>query len=112
MPIKSNVRFPGNSKIKGHNPHWPVFREQMAEAGFDVNQDAQEFATWLDNYPNKDYDSSLAINQIYDTPEIPLGFQHSVGPAGDNTFSNGLQDAEIDAAIEAAKAVTNLTELV
>ena len=112
LPLKINVMFPGNSTIEEHNQHLPIFLEQMAEAGFDVNQDAQDFTTWLANYANKDYDSSLAINQIYDTPEIPLGFQHSVGPAGDNTFSNGLQDAAIDAAIDAANAVTDPEVLV
>ena len=84
----------------------------MSQAGFNVNQVALDFTTWLEDYANKDYDSSLAINQIYDTPETPLRFQHSAGPAGDNLFSNGLQDAEIDAAIDSANAVTDPDGLV
>jgi ABC-type oligopeptide transport system substrate-binding subunit len=77
-----------------------------------VEQDGQDFVTWLDNYTNKNYDFSLALNQVYETPEIPLDFQHSKGPAGSDIYSNGLQDPEVDAAIEATKSITDAEELI
>ena len=82
----------------------------MRAAGFEVEQDAQDFVTWLDNYTNKNYDASLSLNQIYWTPEIPLDFQHSKGPAGSDIYSNGLQDAEVDKAIEDSKGITDPAE--
>ncbi|MGB2695528.1 MAG: ABC transporter substrate-binding protein, partial [Dehalococcoidia bacterium] len=112
LPLKVKVMFPGNSTIEEHDQHLPVWLEQMKAAGFDVQQDAQDFGTWLDNYTNKNYDASLALNQVYETPEIPLDFQHSKGPAGSNIYSNGLEDPEVDAAIEATKKITDTQELV
>lgn len=111
VPLKINVMFPGSSTIEEHDTHLPIFLEQMAAAGFDVEQDPQDFGTWLDNYTNKNYDMSFSLNQVYETPEIPLDFQHSKGPAGDEIYSTGLQDPAIDAAIDAAKTLTNLEEL-
>jgi hypothetical protein len=45
------------------------------------------------------------LNQIYETPEIPLDFQTSKGPAGSDIYSTGLQDPEVDAAVEATKSM-------
>jgi peptide/nickel transport system substrate-binding protein len=112
VPLKITCMFPGSSTIEEHSTHLPIFLEQMAAAGFDVKQDAQDFGTWLGNYRDKNYDISLALNQIYETPENPLDFQHSHGPAGSDIYSNGLQDAEIDAAIEATKSLTDQQALV
>ena len=82
----------------------------MAAAGFDVQQQAQDFGTWLDNYTNKSYDASLSLNQIYYTTEIPLDWHHSKGPAGSDIYSNGLQDADVDKAIDDTKAITDAAE--
>ena len=112
VPLDVTVMFPANSTIEEHSTHLPIFLEQMEAAGFNVTQDAQDFGTWLDNYTEKNYDICLALNQIYETPEIPLDFHHSKGPAGDEIFSSGMQDPEIDAAIDAAKTITDNEELV
>ncbi|MEX0785160.1 MAG: ABC transporter substrate-binding protein [Dehalococcoidia bacterium] len=112
LPLKIKVMFPANSTIEEHSTHLPIFLEQMAAAGFEVEQDAQDFATWLNNYTEKNYDMSLALNQIYETPEIPLDFYHSAGPAGDQIYSEGMQDPAIDAQIDAAKIITDSEELV
>jgi peptide/nickel transport system substrate-binding protein len=112
LPLKIKCMFPGNSTIEEHSTHLPIFLEQMAAAGFVVEQDAQDFVTWLGNYRDKNYDISLALNQIYETPENPLDFQHSKGPAGSDIYCNGLQDPEVDAAIEATKSITDSQELV
>jgi peptide/nickel transport system substrate-binding protein len=112
LPLSVKVSFPANSVIEEHSTHLPIFLEQMAAAGFAVEQDAQDFVTWLDNYTNKEYDASLALNQIYETPQIPLDFQHSKGPAGADIYANGLQDPEVDAAIEGTKEITDPEQLV
>jgi len=112
LPLKIKCMFPGSSTIEEHLTHLPIFLEQMRAAGFDVEQDAQDFVTWLGNYRDKNYDISLALNQIYETPENPLDFQHSKGPAGSDIYSNGLQDPEVDAAIEATKSITDPEELI
>ena len=111
LPLKVKCMFAANSTIEEHSTHLPIFLEQMRAAGFEVEQDGQDFVTWLDNYTNKNYDFSLALNQVYETPEIPLDFQHTHGPAGSDIYSNGLQDPEVDAAIEATKSVTDPDEL-
>jgi peptide/nickel transport system substrate-binding protein len=112
LPLRIKVMFPANSTIEEHNQHLPIFLEQMEAAGFQVEQDAQDFGTWLDNYRDKNYDASLALNQVYETPEIVIGFQHSKGPAGSEIYSNGLQDPEVDAAIDRTKEILDQDELV
>jgi ABC-type transport system substrate-binding protein len=112
LPLPVKVMFPASSTIEEHDQHLPIWLVQMEEAGFKVEQDAQDFVTWLDNYTNKNYDASLALNQVYETPENPLDFQHSKGPAGSDTFSNGLLDPDVDAAIDASKEITDTEELV
>ena len=42
----------------------------MEEAGFNIQEEAQDFTTWLAAYQNLDYDASLSLNQIYETPEV------------------------------------------
>ena len=110
--IGIKVMFPGNSTIWQHDRQLPIWLEQMKAAGFDVDQDVQDFGMWLDNYQNINYDASLALNQIYETPEIPIDFQHSDGPAGSGIYATGLQDPEVDAAIKASKEITDPEELV
>jgi peptide/nickel transport system substrate-binding protein len=112
VPLDVNVMFPANTELQEHNAHLPIFLEQMEAAGFSVNQDPQDLGTWIDNFTNKNYDMSLHINQIYETPETPLNFQHSRGPLGDGFYTNGLQDPEIDAAIDSVKTITDPEQLV
>ena len=110
--ISVKVMFPGNSTIEQHDRHLPIWLEQMSASGFDVEQDAQDFGTWLENYRTKNFEASLALNQIYETPEIPLDWQHSNGPAGSDIWSTGMRDPEVDAAIGATKQITDPDELV
>ncbi len=112
VPFKIKVMFPANSTIEEHSTHLPIFLEQMASAGFDVEQDPQDFGTWLDNYTNKNYGISLALNQVYESPEIPLAFHHSTGPGGANIYSSGLGDSAIDAEIDRARTITESEDLV
>ena len=112
LPLDITVMFPSSSVIEEHDQHLPIWLVQMEDAGFKVNQDAQDFVTWLDNYTEKNYDACLALNQIYETPEVNLDFQHSKGPAGNDIYTNGVGLPEVDAAIDATKEITDPEELV
>ena len=111
LPLKINVIFPTGDFLEGEQ-HLAIWLEQMAAAGFDVNQQAMDLGSWIAEFTTKNYDSSLHPNLAYETPEFPLGFQHSKGPAGSGIFSNGLQDSEVDAEIDATKEITDPEELV
>jgi ABC-type transport system substrate-binding protein len=110
--IKVKVMYPADSAIEQHNQHLPIWREQMAAAGFELEEDPQPFATWLDNYTKLEYDCSLALNQIYEYPEFNMDFQHSEGPARNNIYATGVGRLypEIDAEIDRVKGLTDAEE--
>ena len=64
--------------------------------------------------PDVKYDASLSLNQIYETPEIALDWQHSKGPTGDSHFATGvgLIHPEVDDAIINSKKAKTLDDLV
>ncbi len=97
--IKFRMMFPGSTTIWQHLQHLPIFIEQMRAAGIEVEQDGLDFGKWIDDYHGLKYDSSLALNQIYETPELPLAFHTGGGPFGDKSYIQGTGDAEIDAAV-------------
>jgi peptide/nickel transport system substrate-binding protein len=105
-PLSINVIYPANSDIQFHNKHLPIWLEQMRAAGFEINEDAQEFGTWLTSYTDVNYDASLSLNQIYETPEVPLDFHTSEGPTSNGAFAIGVGSLypEIDEAVAATKA--------
>ena len=111
--IKVKIMYP-MSDIEFHNKHLPIFLKQMKDAGFDVQEDAKDFTGWLGDYTSVNYDASLSLNQIYETPEIALDWQHSKGPAGDDHFATGvgLIHPEVDEAIINSKKAKTLDELV
>ena len=112
--IKVKIVYPV-SDIEFHNKHLPIFLQQVKNAGFDVNQDAKDFTSWLGDYTDNKYDASFSLNQIYETPEIALDWQHSLGPAGvKGEFSEGVGKLhpEVDDAIMYSKKATSLDELV
>jgi peptide/nickel transport system substrate-binding protein len=110
--IRIKVMYPAESAIEQHNQHLPIWREQMAAAGFELDEDPQPFATWLDNYTKLEYDCSLALNQIYEYPEFNMDFQHSEGPARNNIYATGVGRLypEIDAEIDRVKGLTDAEE--
>ena len=111
--IKVKIEYP-ISDIEYHNKHLPIFLKQMKDAGFDVQEDAKDFTGWLGDYTSVNYDASLSLNQIYETPEIALDWQHSKGPAGDDHFATGvgLIHPEVDEAIINSKKAKTLDDLV
>ena len=108
LPLKIDVMYPVTD-IEFHDRHLPIFLQDMEAAGFDVNLEAFDFGTWLVRYQNLEYDASLALNQIYETPEIPLDWHHSQGPQGNGNFAIGVGvlHPEIDEAIVASKRETD-----
>jgi ABC-type transport system substrate-binding protein len=62
--IDVNVLFPTGQDIQEILEHTPIFLEQMSAAGFNITQNNKDLAGWLNDYRNKDYDASLALNQI------------------------------------------------
>ena len=110
--IDITVMYPAESDIEQHRLHLPIWLEHMAAAGFNVNQDAQAFGTWLDNYTNLNYDASLALNQVYEYAEFSLDWQHSEGPARNNIYAKGLGALypEVDAEIDRIKSLTDPEE--
>ena len=110
-PLPINVIFP-TGPTQEHEDHLPIWIRQMEQAGFKVNQQPKDIAAWLNDYRNLDYECSLALNQIYETAEIPLDFQHSRGPAGSDIYATGLRDPVIDAEIDATKSIIDFDERV
>lgn len=111
--IRVKITYPV-SDIEFHNKHLPIFLKQIKDAGFDVQEDPKDFTSWLGDYTDVKYDASLSLNQIYETPEIALDWQHSKGPAGDGHFMTGVGKLhpEVDAAIIDSKKATTLDGLI
>lgn len=84
----------------------PILIEQLRSGGIEVDQQPLDIGTWLDRYRRRDYDSSLSLNQVYESPEVPLDWHTSWGPAGDGVSWNIFRDPEIDAAVRRVKQVT------
>lgn len=109
--IKIKVTYP-ISDIEFHDQHLPIFLRQMKEAGFDIDERPNDFAAWLGDYTEVNYDASLSLNQIYETPEIALDWHASKGPQGDGNFAIGVGALypEIDEAILESKRAPNTEE--
>ncbi len=102
--ITINVMYPV-SDIEFHDQHLPIWRQQMEAAGFRLDEEALDFTTWLTRYTQVQYDSSLSLNQVYETAEVPLDFHASRGPQGNDLYAIGIGavDQEIEDAIAASK---------
>jgi ABC-type transport system substrate-binding protein len=111
--VKVKITYP-ISTIEFHDKHLPIFLQQFRDAGFDVQEDPRDFTGWLADYTQVNYDCSLSLNQVYETPEIALDWQHSKGPAGDGQFMRGVGELhpEVDDAIINSKKATTLDDLV
>lgn len=108
LPLAINVMYPV-SDIEFHDQHLPIFIQQMEAGGFEIVEEPLDFGTWLARYQNLEYDSSLSLNQIYETPEIDLDWHSSNGPQGDKNFGIGIGTLypEIDEAILETKRTTD-----
>ena len=111
LPLKIKVIFPSGGFLE-LDEHLAIFVEQMNAAGFEVEVEAQEIGGWIESMNATDYDATLSPNRADETPEFPLDFHHSQGPSANGLFSKGLQNPDVDAAIEATKQITDSEELV
>lgn len=102
--------YPASVALDQHEAHLPVFVRQMREAGIELDHQPFDLSTWLSRYAQQDYTLTLALNQVYETPEMPLDFHRSGGPLADGTYASGLGDAAIDAAIDRTKEALDLDE--
>ena len=109
--IKIKVIYPVTD-IQFHDKHLPIWLQQMAAAGFDVEEDPMDFGTWLLRYQNVEYDASLALNQIYETAEVPMDWHSKNGPQGGGEFAIGIGELlpEIEQAISDTKAIIDPEE--
>jgi peptide/nickel transport system substrate-binding protein len=108
--ITFKMMYPANTTIWEHGQHLPIFLQQMREAGIEVQEEPLDFAAWVAGYQGLNYDSSLALNQMYETPELPLLFHTTGGPFGDKSYIQGIGDPEIDAAIRKANTTLDPDE--
>jgi peptide/nickel transport system substrate-binding protein len=106
--INAPFAYPASVALDQHESHLAVFVQQMSEAGIELEEEPAELSAWLERYVRRDYVLTLALNQVYETPEFPLDFHRSGGPLGDGSYSSGLGDAEVDAAIDATKELLDL----
>jgi len=106
LPLSVKFIYPASSDIQFHNKHLPIFLEQMNAAGFRIEEEALIFTEWLTRYTSVDYDASLSLNQIYETPEINLDFHQAEGPTSDGNFALGVGTLypEVDEAIKTSKS--------
>ena len=111
LPLKIKVMFPSGAPEE-IDQHVPIWLKQMEEAGFEVELDQQDLTVWISNMNEVNYDATLNPNRADETPEFNLGFNLSNGPVGTGLFSNGLQDTEVDSAIEKSKEIIEPEELV
>jgi peptide/nickel transport system substrate-binding protein len=110
--IKIKVMYPTGVDIFYHAEHLPIWKQQIQDAGFELEEEALDFGSWLGRYASVDYDSSLALSQVYETAEVVLDWQHSLGPQGNSKYSigAGILHPEIDEAIERSKQTADLEE--
>lgn len=106
--VRLKLTYPASTSIEEHGQHLPIFKQQMQQAGIEVEDDPLDFGTWIERYRGLKYDSSLALNQVYETPELPLAFHTTGGPFGDKSYIQGLGDPEIDAAVKKANTALDL----
>lgn len=106
--IKFKMMYPADFSLESHSAHLPIFLGQMKAAGIEVESDPQPFSTWLDNLTKINYDCTLSPNQIYESPEVTLGFHLMSGPFGDGTYVRGLGDPEIEAGVKKANETLDL----
>ena len=112
--IKVKFMYPANSDIEFHSKHLPIWLQQMKDAGFEVQEDAQEFTNWLQNYTSINYDASFSLNQIYETPEVNLDFHTTLGPTHDGSYAIGIGKLypEVDKAVQDSKSSVDPTKQV
>ncbi len=110
--IKIKVMYPTGMDLYFFEDHLSIFLQQMERAGFEIQEDALDFGTWLALYTDVDYDASLSLNQTFENAEVPLDWHSAAGPAGEGQFGIGIGSLypEIEEAILNSKRTTDSDE--
>jgi ABC-type transport system substrate-binding protein len=108
--IRFKMIYPAETTIWEHGQHLPIFLQQMRRANIEVEEEPLIFGSWVSRFLERSYESNLALNQIYETPEIPLLAHVTEGPFGDKTYVAGLGDPEVDAAVRRCNTTIDLEE--
>ncbi|MDP9236847.1 MAG: ABC transporter substrate-binding protein [Chloroflexota bacterium] len=109
--LKVKLMMPANYPGAQHDKHLPIFLNQMAAADIQIEQDPQDFTTWLGNYRTLNYVLCLSLNVVYETPETPLNFHTAKGPQGDRAYAVGLNDPAIEEAVLKTKTTLEFEAL-
>ncbi|HEY7269485.1 MAG TPA: ABC transporter substrate-binding protein, partial [Dehalococcoidia bacterium] len=81
-----------------------IFVRQMQAAGVTAKAEPQDAATWLSNYFNSKLSASISLNQDYQTPDIALQWYKTGGITGNDKYTTGFSDKDVDAALDKAAA--------
>jgi peptide/nickel transport system substrate-binding protein len=108
--IKIKFMYPTGIDVQFIGEHLPIWRQQMQDAGFELEEEALDFGSWLGRYTVVDYDLSFSLNQTFDLAETTLDWQHSLGPQGDSNYGIGvgILHPEVDEAILRSKQTGDL----
>ncbi|MBI5289795.1 MAG: ABC transporter substrate-binding protein [Chloroflexi bacterium] len=106
--LKVKLVYPAATNVALHSSHVPIFVEQLKAANIDIDDSPLEFTAWLATYRSRDYEMSLGLTQVIETPEQPLNWHTSNGPLGDRSFGVGIGDPDIDKAIENTKTILDV----
>jgi peptide/nickel transport system substrate-binding protein len=108
--LRLRFTYPAGATIAQHDRQLPIFVEQMKAAGIELQEEPLPLPSWLDAYRNRNYEMSLGLTQVIETPEFPLNWHSALGPAGDGSFGRGLNDPEIEAALLKTKTTLDTEE--
>ncbi len=79
-----------------------IFVRQMQAAGVTAKAEPLDAGTWYGQYQNSSLTASLSLNQQYVTPDLAVTWYRTGGITGNDRFSTGFSDPEVDAAIDKA----------
>ncbi|MCE7926892.1 MAG: ABC transporter substrate-binding protein [Chloroflexi bacterium CFX7] len=87
-----------------------IFVRQMQAAGVTAKAEPLDAGTWYGQYQNSSLTASLSLNQQYNTPDLAVTWYRTGGITGNDRFSTGFSDPEVDAAIDKAASTLDAKE--
>lgn len=94
-----NFQYPTSSNTPDY---MNIFVRQMQAAGVTATPQPLDAATWVAQYYQNKLSAHLAQNQTYSTPDVAIGWHHTNGIYGNNTYDTGFSDPAVDTAIDTA----------
>ncbi len=87
-----------------------IFVRQMQAAGVTATPEPLDAGTWLAGYYASKLSASFSLNQQYMDPDFALQWYHKGGITGNDHYSTGWTDPDVDAAIDKAATILDATE--